>query len=93
MLGVMPLLNKDIFMEGELIMCFEDEHVAEVVMKSLAPDNEPLPSGLSIEMHRERNAIIFRILCHRSVRSLLTTLDDIISMSVLALKCLRAIGR
>lgn len=80
-------------MEAELTMRFDNEEVAELVMKSLAPDNEPLPEGLNIEMHREGNAVIFKIICHRSVRSLLAILDDILSMSILALKCLKITSR
>lgn len=85
--------NMGIFTEAELTMRFEDEKITEVVMRSLAPDNEPLPRGLSIEMRREGNAVIFKINCHRTVRSLLTTLDDILSMSILVLRCLKSVER
>ena len=74
-------------------MHFEEERIAELVMKALAPDNEPLPKGLSIEMHREGNAVIFKILCSRSVKSLLATLDDILAMSILTLKCLKVTSK
>ncbi len=81
------------FMEAELTMHFVNERIAELVMKSLAPDNEPLPRGLSIEMRQEGDAVIFKVLCNRPVRSLLATLDDIISMSLLVLRCLKVTGR
>ncbi|MCD6535724.1 MAG: CTAG/PCC1 family protein [Thaumarchaeota archaeon] len=81
------------FMEAELVMHFEEERIAELVMKALAPDNEPLPKGLSIEMRREGNAVIFKILCSRSVKSLLATLDDILAMSILTLKCLKVTSK
>ena len=85
--------KSDISMEAELVMHFEEEGIAELVMKALAPDNEPLPKGLSIEMRREGNAVIFKILCSRSVKSLLATLDDILAMSILTLKCLKVTSK
>lgn len=83
--------DADVFIEAELAMRFIDEKVTEVVTRALAPDNDPLPSGLNLEMLRDGNVVIFRILCRRPVRSLLATLDDILSMSILALKCLRSV--
>lgn len=86
-------VGAEIHTEAELTMCFEEEHVAEILMRALAPDNEPLPSGLDIEVLRRGKTVIFKIFCYRSVKSLLATLDDILSMSVLVLKCLRAVNR
>ena len=78
--------------EAELTMRFDKEQVAEIVMRSLLPDNEPVPKGLKIEVNREGNAVIFRVFSERTVASLLATLDDIISTAIIALESLRALG-
>lgn len=80
-----------VFAVAELTTRFRGEEIAEIVMSSLAPDNEPLPEGLSIEVRREGNAVTFKIISNRTIRSLLTTLDDILSMSILILRCLRSV--
>jgi len=77
--------------EAELVMRFQED-VAELVLKALSPDNEPLPPGLRVRAYRDGDAVIFKISCRRSIKSLLATLDDILSMAILALKAVRAIG-
>jgi len=85
-------LSEAVPSEAELVMKFEDEKLAELVLKSLSPDNEPLPTGLRIVAHRDGKAVVFKIYCKRPIKSLLATLDDIVSMAILALKAVRVIG-
>ena len=71
---------------AELRLSFDEEWKAKLIEKALAPDNQPLPRGLSIEMERIEKDLIFRVRCERTIRSLLTTLDDFLAMAILALK-------
>ena len=81
----------EILSEAEIRLTFENEEEAEIIAKSLEPDNQPLPRGLTLKMIRNGSAILFKIKCERSVRSLLTTMDDILCMANLALKTMRSL--
>ena len=83
----------EILSEAELSLTFMDEREAEIIAKSLEPDNQPLPRGLKLKMTRAGKVILFEIRCERGVRSLLTTLDDILCMANLALKAIRSLER
>ena len=78
--------------EAELCMEFEDEVLAELILRSLQPDNEPLPRGLAISVRRDGSKVIFRISSQRPVSSLLATIDDIIVMTLVALRSIRAVS-
>ena len=75
----------EILSEADLRLTFKDEKEAEIITKSLEQDNRPLPRGLTLKMVRDGKVILFEIRCERRVRSLLTTIDDILSMANLVL--------
>lgn len=77
--------------KAELRMRFESEFMAELVMKALQPDNEPLPRGLSIIVERDGRTLVFEVKSRRPIMSLLATLDDIISSAILVLKAAKAV--
>jgi len=76
--------------EAELLMSFESGGLAELVLRSLEPDNEPLPEGLRLDVEREGRTIRFRIYSSRPVSSLLATIDDILAMAALVLRVVKA---
>jgi len=81
----------EILSEAELRMTFDNDEEAKIIAKSLEPDNQPLPKGLTLKMTHDGNVILFKIRCERNVRSLLTTMDDILCMANLALKTIRSL--
>ncbi len=89
----MSLGGQPVESEAELRMRFESELMAELVMKALQPDNEPLPSGLHITVRRDGSTLIFKVRSKRPIMSLLATLDDIISSTILVLKAAKAVER
>ena len=89
----MSLGGQPVESEAELRMRFESELMAELVMKALQPDNEPLPSGLHITVRRDGSILIFKVRSKRPIMSLLATLDDIISSTLLVLKAAKAVER
>ena len=76
--------------EAELLMSFESGGLAELVLRSLELDNEPLPEGLRLDVEREGRTIRFRIYSSRPVSSLLATIDDILAMAALVLRAVKA---
>jgi hypothetical protein len=69
---------------AELRVAFCDDRESEGALRSLLPDNEPLPAGLSIGMVREGNVLVTEVTCERGVDSLLATLDDLLASLNLA---------
>ena len=87
----MGLSGQPVKSEAELKMEFDSELTAELVMRSLQPDNEPLPKGLSITVSRDGHLLIFKVRSERPIMSLLATLDDIIASTILVLKAIQAL--
>ncbi|MCS6788500.1 MAG: KEOPS complex subunit Pcc1 [Aigarchaeota archaeon] len=69
---------------AELRIEFCDELEAERVLKAIAPDNEPLPRGLRVEMRQEGKQLLVLVECSRGTDSLLATVDDVLSAIHLA---------
>ncbi|MDJ0275105.1 MAG: KEOPS complex subunit Pcc1 [Nitrososphaerota archaeon] len=73
---------------AEMRVRFCDEVEAEGALRSLAPDNEPLPKGLSISMARDGVELVVKVGCERGVDSLLATLDELLMSLNLAERAL-----
>ncbi|MEM1583280.1 MAG: KEOPS complex subunit Pcc1 [Nitrososphaerota archaeon] len=71
---------------------FETAEEAEIVLKSIYPDNYPLPRGLELNMKVEGEKLEVYVNSDRTILSLLTTLDDILSMIKLVLNSIRSIS-
>lgn len=79
--------------EARLRMRLENSSIADLVMRALQPDNQPLPEGLELSMRREDSELVFEIRSRRPIASLLATLDDIVASAILALKAARQIDQ
>jgi len=79
--------------EVRIRMCFEDALIAEIVMKALQPDNEPLPSGMQLSARMSGCEVIFEVRSRRPIMSLLTALDDILASTILVLKTVQSVGQ
>jgi len=78
--------------EARIRMCFEDASIAEIVMRALQPDNEPLPSGMELSARMSGCEVVFEIRSRRPIISLLTTLDDILVSTMLVLRVVQSFG-
>ena len=58
---------------------FESEAVAKRILSTISPDNSPLPSGLEIVCLVRDNSLSIEIRSERSIESLGSTLEDIMS--------------
>ena len=77
---------------AKLELAFENAEEAEMTLKSIQPDNYPLPHGLELSMKVKDNRLEVYIECERNLLSLLNTLDDILSMVSLAFKSIKVIS-
>lgn len=71
---------------------FNTPEEAKIALRSIEPDNYPLPRGLQLSMEVRDNVVYVYVECERTLSSLLTTLDDILSMMNLALKSIKSIS-
>ncbi len=66
-------------------LCSDEE--ARIFDLSLAPDNKPLPRGISIAVKRRGRRVFYSVTCiDRPPETLLSTLDDIIRALILVEK-------
>lgn len=77
-------MSIDTSSEAILEIEYPSEREAKIVAAALSPDNKPLPKGLECDIYVDRNILVARISCRRSLLSLLVTIDDIISKAILA---------
>jgi hypothetical protein len=65
---------------------FQSSKIAERVLDSIAPDNSPLPTGLTIDCRVEGAYLHIKIQCERSIESMGATLEDIMSAIDLSMR-------
>jgi tRNA threonylcarbamoyladenosine modification (KEOPS) complex Pcc1 subunit len=65
---------------------FESEEEAERILSAITPDNSPLPEGLEIECSLSNQKVNITIQSSRSLESLASTLEDIMSAIDLSLR-------
>lgn len=52
---------------------------AEVTLKTLLPDNAPLPKNMKLSMERKENILLIFLEYTGNINTLLSTLDDILA--------------
>ena len=70
---------------------FKSEVEAKRTISAIAPDNDPLPSGLEIECSVSHHSMIIVIRSERSVDSLGATLEDIMSAIDLSMRTTKSV--
>lgn len=73
-------------MKLEIHLEFTDADTAQRTFNAVCPDNEPLPSGLSIDARHEKASIHFLIDCERDIDSLRHTFEDLMGAIDLSLR-------
>jgi hypothetical protein len=58
---------------------YRDKDTAKAVQLAIEPDNISLPTGINILTSLQDACLLIEIDCERSIGSLVTTLDDLLS--------------
>lgn len=66
-------------MEAEIALSYGSVREAEAVAKAVAPDNVKVPQGLFIKTVRRRKRVLTKIKCEAKLRTLISTIDDLLS--------------
>jgi len=65
-------------LEAEVSLQYENERLAEVVAKSVSPDNFKVPKGLRIKTMLKGNEVFTRIKCKGKFTTFIATVDDLL---------------
>jgi len=65
-------------MRAEISIGYKTKEEAEAVAKALSPDNFKVPNGLTVKTFREKNAVVTIIECERGLKTLISTIDDLL---------------
>jgi tRNA threonylcarbamoyladenosine modification (KEOPS) complex Pcc1 subunit len=60
-------------------LTYKDEKTAKVIQKAITPDNIGAPDGMHIMALVDQNTLVIEIHSDRSIGSLVSTLDDLLS--------------
>ena len=72
-------------------IAYSDEETARAIQKAITPDNIGAPDGMHIMAFLDQNKLILEIASDRSIGSLVSTLDDLLSCVQAAEKTLEKI--
>lgn len=72
-------------------IAYVDEKTARAIQKAITPDNVGAPDGMHIMAYVENNKLIIEVMSDRSIGSLVSTLDDLLSCVQAAEKTLEKI--
>jgi hypothetical protein len=71
-------------MKVKISIEYQNQKQAEIMVKSLVPDNKPLPKGILIDMFAEREKANIIVECVCKPETLISTVDDILENLCLA---------
>lgn len=63
---------------------YQNQNQAKIMIKSLVPDNKPLPKGILIDMSAEGGKANIIVECFCKPETLISTIDDILENLCLA---------
>ena len=72
-------------------IAYVDEKTARAIQKAITPDNVGAPDGMHIMAYVENNKLMIEVMSDRSIGSLVSTLDDLLSCVQAAEKTLEKI--
>lgn len=65
--------------ETEIKIQYDDSQTANAVLQSITPDNMTIPEGITLNANVIERSLIIQVQCTKSLGSLVSTLDDLLS--------------
>lgn len=69
-----------------------DEDIAGFILDAISPDNLQAPQGVDIEAEALGDTLMIEVSCSRGIRSLIATVDDLLSCIQAAEKALEEVS-
>ena len=75
----------------EIRIQYDDLETVEAVLQSITPDNMTIPEGMTLVAKTDGNSLIIKVVCEKSLGSLVSTLDDLLSCIQSAEKAIKEV--
>ncbi len=80
-------------LEAEVVLEYDDAHVAGAVARAVSPDNFKTPKGLTVETEFRGKRVTTRIVCEGKLATFIATIDDLLFSVSTAEKAVQAVKR
>jgi hypothetical protein len=80
-------------LETKIVISYKNEKEAEVVAKAVSPDNIKIPSGLFIKTTTDGSKVLTKVECRTGLRTLISTLDDLLACISVAEKTFKLVKK
>jgi hypothetical protein len=85
-------LSENRFAEASLKLKYSDQETAGYILGAISPDNLQAPDGIKLNAQIDGASLLLEIYCRKGVKSLVATLDDLLSCVQAAEKAINTIG-
>ncbi len=79
-------------MEARIVLEYDNARIAKAVAEAVSPDNVKTPKGMSVQTHLEGKRVFTLIYCEKSIKTLIATIDDLLSCVRVAERSLEALN-
>lgn len=80
-------------MEAEIRIKYESDEEAKAVARAVSPDNLRVPPGLTVKTFADGKCVVTKIVCKRPLKTLMSTIDDLLQCMQVAEKALEVAKR
>lgn len=80
-------------MEAEIVICYDDDRIAETVARAVSPDNIKVPHGLFVQTSRRGHKVATFIKCRKGFSTFIATIDDLLFSTSIAEKTVRILKK
>ena len=78
-------------LEARISLEYDDEKVAEAIVKAVSPDNVEYGEMLSVKTFKKGNMVISLVFCKEKIGTFISTIDDLLRCISVAEKTFKVI--
>ena len=78
-------------LEARISLEYDDEKIAEAIVKAISPDNVEYGEMLSVKTFKEGNMVISLVFCKEKIGTFISTIDDLLRCISVAEKTFKVI--
>ena len=78
-------------LEARISLEYDDEKIAEAIVKAVSPDNVEYGEMLSVKTFKKRNMVISLVFCKEKIGTFISTIDDLLRCISVAEKTFKVI--
>ena len=78
-------------LEARISLEYDDEKIAEAIVKAVSPDNVEYGEMLSVKTFKKENKVISLVFCKEKIGTFISTIDDLLRCISVAEKTFKVI--